>query len=64
MDEFTAHMNLRGALELYIFLSVQEDQLSGVATALYSDLRVFLYDRLSIEDMEFPETFLSKLDTR
>ena len=31
---------------------------------LYAALRAYLYDRLSIEDMEFPETLLAKLDER
>ncbi len=62
MDDFIARLSLRSALELYLFLEGREEELSGGPAELYATLRLYLYDRLSIEDMESPEAFLSKLD--
>lgn len=64
MDDFIAQLGFRGALQLYLFLLGQEDGLEGGVADLYAALRAYLYDRLSIEDMEFPETLLAKLDER
>jgi hypothetical protein len=62
MDDFNARLGLRGALQLYIFLAAREDELAGGAAELYAALRAYLYDRLSIEEMESPGTLLAALD--
>jgi hypothetical protein len=64
MDDFIARMGLRGALQLYLFLARQEDELEGGVVEFCAALRAYLYDHLSIEDMESPETLLAKLDER
>ncbi|MGA2545009.1 MAG: hypothetical protein ABSF43_00540 [Rectinemataceae bacterium] len=64
MDDFIARLGFRGALQLYLFLVRREDELEGGVAELYAALRTYLYDRLSIEDMESPETLLAKLDER
>jgi hypothetical protein len=61
MDDFIARMGLRSALQLYLFLAAREDELSGGPEELFASLRRYLYERLSIEDMESPEAFLAKL---
>ena len=61
MDDFIARLDLREALELYIFLQGQEEALSGASSKILAALRAYLYDRLSIEDMEFPSALLAKL---
>ena len=63
MDDFVARMGLRAALQLYIFLEAREEELSGGAAEIYAALRTYLYDRLSIEDMESPEALLPRLDS-
>jgi hypothetical protein len=62
VDDFVARLGMRDSIQLYLFLEKREEQLSGGASALYAMLRSYLYERLSIEEMEFPEAFLSKLD--
>jgi hypothetical protein len=62
MDDFTLQMDLRSALRLYLFLEAREDELAPGAAELYAALRAYLYDRLSIEEMESPGTLLAKLD--
>ena len=61
MDDFVARMDLRGALELFLFLEEQEDNLNGFPAKLFADLRAHLYERLSIEEMESPGTLLQTL---
>jgi hypothetical protein len=63
MNEFTARMGLRDALELYLFLSRKEMELDAAASAgrFYASLRGYLYDHLSIEEMESPEALLKRL---
>ena len=57
-------MDLRAALGLFVFLEAREDELGRGAAELYAALRAYLYERLSIEDMESPETLLAELDGR
>ena len=61
MENFNMQMGIRAALQLYIFLEAREDELSGGSAQLYASLRSYLYDRLSIEEMESPEVLLEKL---
>jgi hypothetical protein len=61
MDDFALRMDLRGALELYLFLEEQEDELDGASEKLFAALRAYLYDHLSIEEMESPRTLLETL---
>ena len=61
MDDFIARLDLRGALEFYLFLEQQENALQGSTLMLFCALRSYLYERLSIEDMESPRTLLEKL---
>jgi hypothetical protein len=64
MDDFTVRLGFRGALQLYVFLEAREEELIGGTAELYAALRTYLYDRLSIEDMESPETLLATLSER
>jgi hypothetical protein len=67
MDEsgdFVASMDFREALGMYIFLRKREEDLAGAAAKLYDRLRSYLYERLSIEEMESPEELLSRLEKR
>jgi hypothetical protein len=59
---FAAEMSFREALDLYIFLRAREEELSAGAERLYEALRSFLYERLSIEEMEKPEELLSRIN--
>jgi hypothetical protein len=61
VDDFIARLGLREALELYLFLEGQEEGLRGASARLFSSLRAYLYDRLSIEEMESPDKLLEKL---
>jgi hypothetical protein len=62
--DFIASMDFREALGMYIFLRRREEELAGAAAKLYDRLRSFLYERLSIEEMERPEELLSRLEKR
>ncbi len=62
MDELIVHLGLKDALQIFLFLSNHEEDLEGGASLLYSTLRTYLYNGLSIENMESPETLLAKLD--
>lgn len=64
MDDFIVRLGLRPALQLYVFLEAREEELSGGAAELYGSLRSYLYDRLSIEEMESPESLIPRLDER
>jgi hypothetical protein len=61
MDEFAANMDLGEALQLYLFLEPRMDELPEAVARLHSKLRAFLYDHLSIEEMESPEALLASL---
>jgi hypothetical protein len=61
VDDFTARMGLRDTLELYLFFERREGELEGAAERLYASLRAYLYDRLSIEEMESPSALLERL---
>jgi hypothetical protein len=61
MDDFVTRMELREALELYLFLEAREDKLDGAAAKLFAALRAYLYEHLSIEEMESPRILLETL---
>ena len=61
MGDFSLNLGLKDSLELYLFLRRREPELGGASLKLCSALRAFLYDRLSIEEMEDPEAFLMRL---
>jgi len=60
-DRFSLDLDFPDALGLYIFLSGREDELAGAAAGLVGRLRDFLYERLSIEEMECPRELLARL---
>ncbi len=65
MDEtgdFSATMDFREALGMYIFLRGREDELPPAAERLFEGLRSYLYGRLSIEEMERPEELLRRME--
>lgn len=64
MDDFMIRMELKAALSLYIFLETREAELESGGLDLYAALRRYLYDRLSIEEMESPAALLAKLEAR
>jgi len=49
MDELIVHLGLKDALQIFLFLSNHEEDLEGGASLLYSTLRTYLYNGLSIE---------------
>lgn len=63
MEDFTLRMGMRDALELYLHFAGSEAALGKTASAerLYASLRAYLYDHLSIEEMESPEALLKRL---
>ncbi len=63
MEDFTVRASLREALEIYLFLDEREAELQGGTARLLIGLRSYLYDRLSIEQMESPRELLAKLDS-
>jgi hypothetical protein len=64
MDSFSLEIEFRNALALYVYLKQSEENLSGAPAALYESLRSYLYERLSIEEMEEAETLLARLSPR
>jgi hypothetical protein len=62
MEKFSASLGLRDALELYLFLEAKEDELPSSASSLRSALRSYLYEHLSIEEMESPRALLDRLN--
>ena len=58
MDDFTARMSLKTALKLYLFFEAREEELGEGVAELYASLRSYLYDNLSVQDLEQPELFL------
>jgi hypothetical protein len=68
MEDFAARLSLKEALELYLFLEALETASPGAAAGLrggperiFAELRAYLYERLSIEDMEEPRALLDRL---
>ena len=61
MEDFVARLKLRDAIELYLFLEDSEGKLEGEPRLLFAALRAYLYDHLSIEDMENPRKLLERL---
>ena len=55
------NVDFRSALALYVFLKGREEELTDAPAALFERLRAFLYERLSIEEMERPEELLARL---
>jgi hypothetical protein len=61
MDDFSANLSFKGALELYIYLLEREEELPRGACSLFVSLRSYLYDRLTVEEMESPKELLTRL---
>lgn len=61
MEDFESSLGLRDALELYLFFQAREPELPPGAVGLYGRLRAYLYERLSIEEMEAPQALLERL---
>jgi len=61
-DDFIARMSFKAALKLYLFFEAREEELEEGAEELYSALRAYLYENLSIQDMEQPEALLRRLE--
>jgi hypothetical protein len=61
MDGFSLEVDFGSALALYLYLKPREEELSGAPAALLESLRSYLYERLSIEEMERPEELLARL---
>lgn len=61
MEDFVARLDLKGALELYLFLEGREAELRGSSSKMLVSLRAYLYEHLSIEEMESPAAFLGTL---
>ncbi len=78
MDSFSTEIDLRGALALFLLLDLrrsalpdrrrsEREALVGEAPeldALEAELRAFLYERLSIDEMEDPEALYVALAHR
>jgi hypothetical protein len=62
LEDFIARMGLRDSLELYLFFRSAEAELAGAPDRLFESLRSYLYERLSIEEMESPEALLDRLN--
>jgi hypothetical protein len=54
-------LDLQEALALYIFFQEREEELSDPVISFSIRIRDYLYDSLSIEEMERPEKLLARL---
>jgi hypothetical protein len=54
-------LDLQEALALYIFFQEREEELSDPVISFSNRIRDYLYDSLSIEEMERPEKLLARL---
>jgi hypothetical protein len=61
METFSIEWGLKEALSFYIFLKEKEEGLPQSAAILLDRLRRFLYEHLSIDDMERPEETYTRL---
>ncbi|HET7838325.1 MAG TPA: hypothetical protein VFL04_01110 [Rectinemataceae bacterium] len=61
MARFTVDLDVPDALRLYLFVCGREEELQGPTAAFAERLRAFLYEHLSIEDMEHPKDCLARL---
>lgn len=61
MDPCSVELDFRDALALYIFFQGREEELSGAVSAFADRIRDYLYERLSIEEMENAEELLARL---
>jgi hypothetical protein len=61
VENFLPCLGWTDAVELYIYLSEREGELPGGPSRLLAQLRRFLYDRLSIEEMEDPSGLLARM---
>jgi hypothetical protein len=61
VEDFSARIGLRDCLELYLFFQRREAELGEAHERFFSSLRSYLYERLSIEEMESPEELLKRL---
>lgn len=64
MDDFSLSLDLRRALALFLLLESRSDE-AGAASLpleeLEEELRSYLYNRLSIEEMEHPDELYASL---
>ncbi|HRY56038.1 MAG TPA: hypothetical protein P5133_13230 [Spirochaetia bacterium] len=63
-EAFSLDLDLRSALGLYLFLEAKEEELTESPASLLASLKAYLYERLSIEEMERPRDLLASLDAR
>jgi hypothetical protein len=61
MEELSLDLTMREALAFHVFLHEHEEELSEGVAGIAQKIRDYLYDRLSIEDMENPEDLLVRL---
>jgi len=64
VESFSLEIEFRSALALYVYLKQREEDLQGAPAFLFDSLRSYLYERLSIEEMEDAETLLARLSPR
>lgn len=60
-DSFSLDLDFKSALELYIYFSTRDEELHGAPAAFVEKLRSYLYERLSIEEMERPAELFARL---
>jgi hypothetical protein len=61
MESFLPALGRTDALELYIYLAEREGELCGGPSRLLAQLRAFLYEHLSIEELEDPAGLLARM---
>lgn len=54
-------LELRETLALYVFFHSREEELPREVASLANRVRDYLYERLSIDEMEHPEKLLQSL---
>ncbi|HTX73197.1 MAG TPA: hypothetical protein VMC79_10260 [Rectinemataceae bacterium] len=60
-DPCKVELELHEALSIYIFFLGREEELSGSVAAFFGRLRDYLYERLSIEELEKPDELLARI---
>ena len=60
-EPFRLELDFRRALSLYVYLQASETELPDAVSAFFAELRAYLYERLSIEEMERPEELLKRM---
>jgi hypothetical protein len=61
MQEYSLSLDLTSALALFLVLQEKDASAFSEVQAIDESLRAFLYDQLSIEEMEQPEKLYSRL---